>query len=183
MRQVLVVCAVLLCASLAFGQATVISGWASNVGWGGYYPPTPSVPLISTPSVSLQANSPLAVGASNATGGLVAGATNATLSMVTPSTNNAYTVPVWSVNAPVSSLVLAPSPAQAEEAAPAEHAHGRHHLYTGAAQFRGGPSAAEMVKMAQANRKPAVRTFTNQDVDKLNQQNGTVKYDGKTEKI
>jgi hypothetical protein len=31
--------------------------------------------------------------------------------------------------------------------------------------------------------KKAGRTLTNQDVDQLNQKNGTVKYDGKTERI
>ncbi|HZQ23697.1 MAG TPA: hypothetical protein VFA89_12975 [Terriglobales bacterium] len=183
MRQVLAVCAVLLCASLAFGQATVISGWSSNVGWGGYYPPTQFVPLISTPSVSLQASSALAVGASNATAGLVAGATDATLTLTTPAVNNAYTVPVWSTNMPGQALVPAQLPGPPEEAAPAERMHGRRHLYTGSAQFLAGPGTAEQVKMAAANRRPAKRTFTNQDVDQLNQQNGTVKFRGKTEKI
>jgi hypothetical protein len=31
--------------------------------------------------------------------------------------------------------------------------------------------------------KPATRTITNQDIQQVNQNNGTVKYDGKTEQI
>jgi hypothetical protein len=31
--------------------------------------------------------------------------------------------------------------------------------------------------------KKAARTYTNHDVDQVNQKNGTVKYDGKTEHI
>jgi len=31
--------------------------------------------------------------------------------------------------------------------------------------------------------KRAARTYTNQDVERMNQQNGQVKWDGKTEKI
>src|SRR5215471_7274396 len=99
MRKALVVCAVLVFASVAFGQFRVQSGWGSTAGWGGYYPPTPFVPMISTPAVSLNTYSPNSVGASDAPEGLVAGASNSTLSMSYPSTLNAYTVPVWTSEA------------------------------------------------------------------------------------
>src|SRR5438445_12219375 len=53
MRQLLVLCAICLLAGMAAGQATVVSGYASNQGRPGYYPATPFVPLVTTPSVSL----------------------------------------------------------------------------------------------------------------------------------
>ena len=73
MRRLLVVYAVLATAGMAVGQVTVISGYAGNQGWGSYYPPTPYVPLVTTPIVSLDSSSGLTVGASNATAGNVAG--------------------------------------------------------------------------------------------------------------
>src|SRR5207244_8483264 len=75
---------------LASAQVTVISGYASN--WApGYsvYPNArslraPFVPLVTTPSVSIETGLPTQIGASNATAGNVAGATNATISIVAP---------------------------------------------------------------------------------------------------
>src|SRR2546422_9186283 len=72
MRQLFVLWTICLLAGLAAGQATVISGYASNQGRPGYYPATPFVPLVTTPSVSLDNASGLLTGASNATLGNVA---------------------------------------------------------------------------------------------------------------
>ena len=49
MRKLFLSCAVLLISGLAFGQATIIAGNASNVR----LVPVPFVPLVNTPSVSL----------------------------------------------------------------------------------------------------------------------------------
>src|SRR5438445_12499353 len=95
MRQLLVLCAICLLAGMAAGQATVISGYASNQGRPGYYPATPFVPLVTTPSVSLDNASGLLTGASNATLGNVAGAATATLSFVGTSANAPSRVPIW----------------------------------------------------------------------------------------
>jgi len=46
-----------------------------------------------------------------------------------------------------------------------------------------GSGAAEAAKLSQTNRKRAARVYTNEDIDHINQQNGTVKYKGKTEQI
>jgi hypothetical protein len=179
MRHALVVCAVLLFAGMALGQATVIGGWAANQGWAGYYPAPPFIPVITTPSISLQAYSASLVGASNATFGLTAGATNSTLSMITPGSINAYTIPVWSGNgATLGGPVSAPA---AVEEAPARR--GKHYVEVGMAALAMGPGVSEAVKSAQANRRPATHSYTNQDIDRINQQNGTVKYRGKTEHI
>ena len=48
--------------------------------------------------------------------------------------------------------------------------------YTGQEQSVGAASTVSGVKRA-------ARTYTNQDVERMNQQNGQVKWDGKTEKI
>ena len=180
MRKVLVVCAVLLFAGMAFGQSTVLGGYATNIGLpAGWYPVMPFVPLVVTPEITFVTFSPSPVGASNATAGNVAGASNATLDIVNPPTSAVYTVPVW-----INSAIV-PRPAVLEAAAPAEARAlpETRPLQTGAATFGMGPGTAEKVKAAQANRRPAGRTYTNQDVQRMNDKNGTVKWDGKTEQI
>jgi hypothetical protein len=178
MRHALIVGAMLLCAGMALGQATVIGGWATNQGWAGYYPAPSFIPVITTPSVTLQSYSPSPVGASNATFGLTAGATNSTLSMITPGSINAYTIPVWYANGATVGPVTGAVPV--EEAA---IRHGKHAFNVGVAALAMGPGVSEAVKSAQANRRPATHSYTNQDIDRINQQNGTVKYRGKTEHI
>src|SRR5207302_3208 len=101
MRRLLVVYAVLATAGMAVGQVTVISGYAGNQGWGSYYPPTPYVPLVTTPIVSLDSSSGLTVGASNATAGNVAGATNSTVSIVSRPTMVPVLAPVFYGTVPV----------------------------------------------------------------------------------
>ena len=175
MRSVLIAVAVLLLAGMAFGQATVIGGWGTNLGWAGYYPAPPFVPVITTPSITFQSYLP-SVGASNSMFGLTAGATNSTLSMVTPVDPAAYSAAVFA-NGPVIASVPA-------EAVPVTEGRPEKHkiVETGAAALL-GPGVHEAVKVAQANHKPATRTYTNQDVERMNQNNGVVKWDGKTEKI
>lgn len=174
MRSVLVACVVLLLAGVVFGQATVIGGWGTNLGPAGYYPAPPFIPVITTPSYSFQSFSP-STGASNATFGLTAGATNSSLTMVTPATSNAYSAVVWYASGPQISSVAA-------EAAVPEKAERRNVMETGARALL-GPGANEAVIAAKATHKPAQRKYTNQDVERMNQNNGLVKWDGKTEKI
>src|SRR5690349_3042337 len=125
------VCVTLVLASAAFSQVTVLSGYATNQGWGGYYPAAPFVPLVTTPIVSLDTVSPSAAGASNATAGMMAGATNATLSIMQPSINTVYTVPAWS-GYDATGPVAAPVPSAGIERATPVHiagqqpAEGRH---------------------------------------------------------
>src|SRR5579872_2231 len=95
MRQVFVLCVLLLLCGFAAAQATVIGGTASNwVPAYGVYA-APFVPLVTTPSVTFATVSPSAAGASNATFGNVAGATNATLSYVSQPPAGAYSQAIW----------------------------------------------------------------------------------------
>ena len=62
----------------------------------------------------------------------------------------------------------------------AEHAAAPHAwTYWGAAEMTGPVEAAAAAKTV----RKATRTITNQDIDAENQKTGTVKYDGKTEKL
>jgi hypothetical protein len=178
-----VLCAALLVSSLALAQVP------------GYERTGPYIPLVTTPSISLQTFSPAPVGARNATAGLMAGARNSTLSMNDGNTSSVYTQAVWysGGGAPVIS-----SPAVSLEVRPLHHAemHGgmrmgqrdheraeagpRNWTYFAAMNETSNPVEASVA--AKGGRK-ATRTITNDDIDKENQKTGMVKYDGKTEVI
>jgi len=183
--RVITLCATLLFAGVAFAQRPVeVYGPAYG----------PYVPLITTPQVSFETVSPNAVGARNATYGLAAGARNSTLSMTDGNTSSSFTEPLWyqGGGAPLIS-----------EAEVALHVRGVHHGYMEHREMRGGEehaagassqawtyfasleevsSPVESASSAKTGRK-ATRTITNQDIDQENQKTGTVKYDGKTEKL
>jgi hypothetical protein len=65
------------------------------------------------------------------------------------------------------------------EARPARRAHA---FDVGVASWQSIETATNLVA-GSSGAKKAGRTYTNQDVDQINQKNGTVKYDGKTEHI
>lgn len=175
MRLLTALCMVILLSGLATAQATIIAGTASN-----WVPPygvyaAPFVPLVVTPSVTLATVSPSAAGASNATFGNVAGATNATLSseFVSQPAVGVYTQPVW----------YGPSAAPempAESMTEARHMQKAQGLDFGVASWQSSQSAVQLMASSGVAKK-ASRTYTNQDVDQINQKNGTVKYGGKTE--
>lgn len=184
---------VLLLSGLAAAQATIVGGYAGN--WPppyGFYA-GPFVPLVVTPSVSLDTVSPSAAGASNATFGNVAGARNATLDIVTTPPVGVYTVPVW----------YGPKPGEHHGAAMEMHhereieieMHGgmhehegmmhegrERHVEIGIARFQSSQGVAKLMASAGPARK-ASRTYTNADIDRFNQSTGDVKYDGKSEKL
>lgn len=176
MRPLMIFCTLLLLCGLAAAQATAIGGYASN------WPPSygvyaaPFVPLVTTPSVSLGTYSPSATGASNATSGLVAGATNATLSMVAPPPQGVLTVPQW----------YGPTPEFGPSVAEVAREHARHHKMHGgdfgAASFQSTTGLATLAGLSRPQGK-AARTYTNADIDRINQNTGTVKWDNKSEKI
>jgi len=183
MRQLALLCVLLAGSILALGQnsgqATVISGYAGTweVAPGVYA--LPYVPLVNTPSVSLDAAPVSPVGASNATAGNVAGATNATLSIVSQPANGPFAIPVWYG---AGSAFEAP-----EESGKAPAQPQGNYLNLGIATFQDSEGVARLMADEHFNRKPAVRVYTNQDVaqlvHQLNQSVGLVKYDGKTEHI
>jgi hypothetical protein len=174
MRSLNTLCMILLLSGLAAAQV-VIGGTASNwaPGYGVYA--APFVPLVTTPSVTLATVSPAAAGASNATFGNVAGATNATLSIVSQPPVGVYTQPVW----------YGPSATEetpAESMSEARHGQRGHGFEVGVASFQSSQSAAQQMASSTGALK-ASRTYTNQDVDQVNQKNGSVKYRGKIEHI
>ena len=184
MRAVTVICAILLLSVISLGQ-TGVRGYAGYCPYGC----GPYVPLITTPMLSLQTVSPNPVGATNATGGLIAGATNSTLSEVSGNVSAVYTMPVWysgggtplvspAVNAPVGSMRTRWME-RGERAQRREEAEREGWTYFGSAEAISPAQAASAAK----GPRPAVRTFTNADVQRQNQQNGLVKYDNKTKKI
>lgn len=193
MRPYLVFCAVILIAVAAFGQQPVPRPYGGYYGYG--Y--GPYVPLLSTPMISLETVSPNPVGASNATTGLIAGATNSTLSMMEGSTSSEYTVPVWyQGGAPLttSDVQIWPEPMErehhpmrgemrgpmGEERERSARQEARSWMY-----FSGVEHTADVASAAGAAKgsvKPG-RVYGNDDVTRQNDKNGTVKYDGKTEKI
>jgi len=177
MRLLTALCTTVLLSGLAAAQATVIAGTASNwVPVYGVYA-APFVPLVVTPSVTLATVSPSAAGASNATFGNVAGATNATLSseFLSQPPVGVYTQPVW----------YGPSTAPeipAESMAEARHMQKAQGLDFGMASWQSSQSTVQLMAGSGAAKR-ASRTYTNQDVDQINQKNGTVKYGGKTEHL
>lgn len=175
MRLLNTLCMVLLLSGLAAAQATIIGGTASN--WAPAYGvyAAPFVPLVTTPSVTLATVSPSAAGASNATFGNVAGASNATLSIVSQPPVGVYTQPVW--YGP-----FAPAETPAESMTEARHGQRAHAFDVGVASWQSSQSVTHLMASSTGAKK-ASRTYTNQDVDQVNQKNGTVKYRGKTEHI
>jgi hypothetical protein len=185
MRLVSLCCTLFVLCGLAAGQATIIGGYASNWAppYGVYL--APFVPLVTTPEVTLSTVSPWSAGASNSAFGLVAGATNSTLSseFVGEPPNPVYTQPVWY------------GQTEAEFALPTTYApgvgphamHRKERPKEQAFDFISRPresreSAATLIAERGPARK-ASRSYANQDVERQNQNNGMVKYGGKTEHI
>jgi hypothetical protein len=97
MRRFALLCTLLAGAVLASAQnggQSITPGYAGNWESPGMYA-QPNVPLVSTPSVSLDATPVSAVGARNATAGNVAGATNSTLSIVSQPANGPFAALAW----------------------------------------------------------------------------------------
>jgi len=197
MRPYLVPMAVVLMAAAAFGQSPFPYPGACLYGCGPY------VPRLTTPEISLQQFSPNPVGASNATTGLIAGATNSTLSEIPGSTSSVYTVAVWYQGGDAALMTpqvhLWPETVGREghimhdamreersheerlheERGPREEARGGWTYFTGREHTA---SAVQAAGAAKGSRK-AGHVYTNDDVTRQNDKNGTVKHDGKTEKM
>lgn len=184
MRPYLVLCTVILIAATVFAQQPAPRPYGHCFEGCG-----PFIPLVTTPMISLQQVSPNPVGASNATTGLIAGATNSTLSEVSGNTSSVYTEPVWyqGGGAPLttSAVHLYPEPvghpmrAMHDGHGQKEEARAEWVYYTGSAYTVNGASAASTAKGV----KKAARTYTNDDVERQNQNNGNVKMQGKSEKL
>ncbi len=178
MRRLLIAFSLLALCGLASAQVTVISGYASNwaPGYSVYQTPgayaAPFVPLVTTPSASIETGMPTQIGASNATAGNVAGATNSTISIVAPSMS--------AVPGVQSAQEVAPRP-ESEPSTQSATPSSTSGFEFGAASFEGSLGASQL--LASRPQQPPARTITNDDIARLNQQNGTVQFRGKTEKI
>jgi hypothetical protein len=185
MRLVSLCCVPLMLCGLAVGQATIVGGHASNwiPSYGVYV--GPYVPLITTPEVSLSTASPWAAGASNSAFGLVAGATNSTLSdeFVGEPPAPVYSQPVWygQTEAELGSpLPYAPAPPPH----PIRRREGeREQVFDFISSARGSRESVARLMSERGTPQHAAKTYTNQDVERQNQNNGLVKYDSKTEHI
>lgn len=192
MRPYLVLCAVVLMAFAAFGQQMppnprVYSPCLYGCG--------PYIPLITTPMISLQSVSPNPVGARNATTGLVAGATNSTLSQIEAPGSSEYTEAVWyqGGDAPVTTpqIHLYPQPIGRpvhmirEEREIREMHEAREEQHEGWIFFSGSEHVSNAVDASSTAKgmKKASRVYTNEDVERQNQNTGVVKMQGKTEKV
>lgn len=187
MRILSLISAAALMSCSALGQNTV-AAQRGYYGYGAQY-----IPFVTTPEVSLETVSASPVGASNATYGLVAGATNATLSIhnVNGNLGGVYTQPVWyaggttplisspavQLSAPVAEGQMMGRKERAHETVEAE---ARPWVYYASEEET---SSAVEASTSARSAPHAARTITNQDVEKVNQNNGLVKYDNKTEQI
>ncbi len=154
------------------GQATVEGGYASTwiVPPGAYA--VPLVPLVTTPTYDFPTPS-LQVGASSATSGNAAGATNSTSAFVAPSS--------YPLVAPLLTPGLAFSSRTSEENSATEDSQKRS-FDLGVANFQSDYGAAELAAISRP-RAHAVKTYTNDDLNRLNQNNGEVKFKDKTEHL
>jgi hypothetical protein len=192
MRPYLVLMAAVLMAAAAFGQAPIPYPGACFYGCGPY------IPRLTTPELSLQTFSPNPVGASNATTGLIAGATNSTLSQIQGSTSSEYTVAVWYQGGDAAlttpNIHLWPELVGREgrpmhgsmgEERPREARGSREQARGGWTYFTGREHTADAALAASEAKglKKADHAYTNDDVTRQNDKNGTVKYEGKTEKM
>ena len=184
MRFSKVLCAALLLSGLAFSQTPIRV-------YSGAYASGPYVPLVTTPEISLQTASPASVGASDATYGLVAGARNSTFDTMNDSSATNYTEPVWYSGGGAPAI----SPEISLEPRPRHARHEMHMMTREHHGERGEEEAREWTYFgasdmsnpidtsAGKNAKHAGRTITNDDIDRANQNTGTVKFNGKTEKL
>lgn len=184
MRPYFVLCAVVLVAVAAFGQQPV-----PRVVGPCLYGCGPYIPLITTPMISLETVSPNPVGARNATTGLIAGATNSTLSQIQGSTSSEYTAPVWyqGGDAPLTDSNIHLYPEKIGHVGrPMHPEHGaREEQHGGWLYFSGSEHTSSAIEASNAAKgmKKATHVYTNEDVERQNQNNGTVKHEGKTEKM
>lgn len=171
-----------LCVALFFSAAAVAQAPVRPYGYGPY------IPMVTTPQVSFQTASPTPVGARNATSGLTAGARNSTFETMGDNAPATYTEPVWYTGggSPRMSneISLYPRSARGHEMhmmmeRREEHAEApRQWTYFGASE-----TETPIDTTAGKTARHATRTITNEDIDRANQNTGTVKYDGKTEKL
>jgi hypothetical protein len=174
MRAFRVGIAVVALSAFALGQAGVriAPTCSNNCG--------PYIPLITTPNIGFETVSSSPAGASNATGGLHAGARNSTMSIVDANPDAVHTQVVWysgggsPLVSPAVRLPHAEGPMamHAEHMMHMEHERGEeeHQAWT---YYASGAATASPVAASAAAKggRHAARTYTNADVEGMNQKN------------
>jgi hypothetical protein len=165
----------LLLPATAAAQATVISGYATDLPLPPGLYAAPFVPLMTTPSITLGSPA-LQVGASAATAGNAAGAANATVSIDTSGPSATFAPQVWYGQA-------APAEATEEETAATQSAAPQieQSFEFGAATFQSSYGVARLAW--QRHPAPAKRVYTNADIARLEESTGIVKFGDKTERM
>jgi hypothetical protein len=177
MRPVAVFCLILVVIISGFaaaqvnGQATIEGGYAST--W--VLPPgayaIPNVPLITTPTYDF-GSPPLEVGASNATAGNVAGAENST-----PSTGGFSSYSLFTPFIVPGIALFSRNPEENADTGESQ----REPLDLDNASFQSEYGVAELAR--SRSHAHAAKTYTNKDLNQLNQNNGEVKFDNKREHL
>jgi len=172
-----------LFSAVAVAQVAVRPDGYNHYGYGPY------VPMVTTPQISFQSVSPAPVGARNATSGLTAGARNSTIETLGDNAPVTYTEPVWYTGGGAPRMSSEISLYPREERGPLEmpmmmvHPEGRPEAEPRQWTYFASAMEAPVDTTAGKSAVRAKRTITNDDIDRANQSTGTVKYDGKTEKL
>lgn len=182
MRFTVIACSIFVLSGLAAAQVNIIG--TTGAFWAPpYIYAAPFVPLITTPSASWGPTVHSTAGARNATWGNVAGARNSTMETL-PAVNSYYPAGYGDLHEFREERVRE---IRTEENRGSEFAEGRSEARENRA-FRPGigewdhEGLAQMIGKTRAATK-ASHTYTNDDVTRMNNANGNVKYDGKTEHI
>ena len=177
MRQTVTLGIVLLLCGFAAGQAVVypsgVAGWASP-GMVDH----PFVPLLSTPSVQLDAAPFAPAGATNATPGNVAGASNSTLSIISTGAGAVFAQPMW-YGSSGTDMPTAGNVAEASAATGASTTQSGL-FQTGAAVFQDSYS---VIQLGARAKRQSSRVYTNQDIARIQQLQAVVRFGDKTQSL
>ena len=172
MRISILVCSLLVLSGLAAAQAAVIGGTAGTWGQPFVYA-APFIPLVTTPSYSWSSTPAASVSWSNG-----AGARNSTIEAFAGESR-------WHYDGfhQVREEMFRENVREGHEGMERrEESKHEHAFRSGIGSSDFSESAAQLMS-ARGSSKKAARTFTNDDVQKMNDNNGNVKYQGKTEHI
>lgn len=163
-----VLAAFLICSIPALSQVAIPAPGIITVPAWGIEGARPSMPILTTPIVSLTPVSSSPVGATNATAGLVAGATNSTLNNV-PGPTSAVTMQpqfLTSQGAPIEAYEFesaGPEPRQPLKTGPAQFSS----AYNTSATPGNLAEAARSYRLTRPGHQP--RVYTNDDIQRIQQ--------------
>ena len=186
MRECVGFCLIVLLCGFAWGQGDFVPpGTYAQPSAPRLTTPSASPEAVGTPSLSLDSPSSIA-GASNATAGNIAGAANSTLSVDSTGSGVQVNQPLWfspGVQLNVLNYQATVSSEQGQVSKDQGEISARSRGFDwGAATFQSSYGAAQLAAIAGARPK-ATRVYTNPDVARVNENNGIVKFQGKTERV